>query len=109
MYFYDPQNRQTIDLVSGIHARTFWGDKLMLVVVDIDAGAVLPRHSHPNEQAGIVIKGELEFTIGEEKRLLKAGDVYLIPGGVEHSAAAGSEDVQVLDIFTPVREDLQYD
>ncbi|MGW8249756.1 MAG: cupin domain-containing protein [Anaerolineales bacterium] len=108
MYFHDPQDRQSIDLVNGIHARTFWGDRLMLVVVDIDAEAVLPNHSHPHEQGGIVLKGELELTIGGEKRLLKTGEVYLIPAGVEHSAVAGIEAVQVLDIFSPIREDLQY-
>lgn len=108
MPFYNPQERQTVDIVSGIHARTFWGDKLMLVVVDIDAHAVLPIHSHPHEQGGLMIKGELELTIDGEKRLLREGDLYLIPGGVEHSAIAGPEPVQVLDIFTPIREDMQY-
>jgi quercetin dioxygenase-like cupin family protein len=108
MVFHNPRERKTIEIATGFHARTFWGNKLMLVVVDIDARAFLPNHSHPHEQGGIVIKGELELTVGGDKQLLRAGDVYLIPGGVEHSAIAGSEPVQVLDIFTPIREDLQY-
>lgn len=97
-----------MQIVPGIRARTFWGDNLMLVVVEIDAHAVLPTHSHPHEQGGLLVKGELELTIGGEKRMLTPGDVYLIPGGVEHSAIAGSEPVQVLDIFTPPREDMKY-
>jgi quercetin dioxygenase-like cupin family protein len=34
----------------------------------------------------------------------KAGDSFLVPGNVEHQASA-VEDSEVLDIFTPYRED----
>ena len=108
MSFYDPRERETKEIARGIDVRTFWGDKLMLAVVDLEANAVLPIHSHPHEQGGLVLKGELELTIDGETQSLKEGDVYLIPGGVEHHANAGAEPVQVLDIFTPIRQDLQY-
>jgi quercetin dioxygenase-like cupin family protein len=108
MYFYNPSEREATEIVPGYRARTFWGTNLMLVVVDIDAQAMLPNHSHPHEQGGLIVKGKLELTVGGEKRLLKPGDVYMIPGGVEHSAVAGSDPVQVLDIFTPIREDMKY-
>ncbi len=108
MYFHDPSKRKAIQIVPGFQGRTFWGENLMLVVVTIDAMASLPEHSHPHEQAGLVVKGELELTIGGESKLLAPGDVYMIPSGVRHSAVAGSEPVQVLDIFTPTRDDLKY-
>jgi hypothetical protein len=53
MVFHNPRERKTIEIATGFHARTFWGNKLMLVVVDIDARAFLPNHSHPHEQGGI--------------------------------------------------------
>jgi quercetin dioxygenase-like cupin family protein len=66
MFFYDPRQRESIEITAGIRGRTFWGDKLMLVVVDLEANSVLPNHSHPHEQGGFVIKGEMELTIAGE-------------------------------------------
>lgn len=105
MYFCDVENREAKEVVPGIWLRTFWGDKMMLSDVKLDAGAVLPAHSHPHEQSGTVISGVLMLTIGGETRDLRTGDSYLIPGGVEHSAVAGSEPTHVIDIFSPVREE----
>ena len=80
----------------------------MLVVVDLDAEAVIPAHSHPHEQGGIVLEGELDFDIAGDKRKLKPGDLYIIPGGVEHSVHVGAQPAKVLDIFHPVREEYKY-
>jgi len=54
---------------------------------------------------GIVLSGKFELTIGEESRLLKEGDAYLIPSNVEHSARALENQARALDIFSPPRED----
>ena len=108
MIFYDPKTRQTKTLFPGVQARTFWGDKLLLAVVDLEANAVVSAHIHPHEQGGIVIQGELEFTVAGETRLLHPGDLYIIPGGVEHVVKVGPKPAQVLDIFAPVREELKY-
>jgi quercetin dioxygenase-like cupin family protein len=43
--------------------------------------------------------------IGSEERLVAAGDVYLIPSGVEHSATAVGGPARALDIFSPPREE----
>ena len=107
-YFNDLENRETKELAPGVRARTFWGEKILLSIVDVEPGAVVPMHSHPHEQAGTVIDGRLEFTIGGETRWVTAGETYIIPGGVEHKAVAGDEPVRVLDVFSPVREDYQY-
>lgn len=108
MYFYDLNDREVKDLLSGVHARTFWGDNLLMAVVDLDPEAVVPMHSHPHEQGGIVLRGEMTMTIADETRTVKEGDLYVIPGGVEHEARVGSVPVQVLDIFSPVREEYKY-
>ncbi len=108
MYFYHPSGRQTKLLSPGINARTFWGENILLAVVDLDAHAVLANHSHPHEQGGIVIAGEMDMTIGGETQRVKPGDVYIIPGNVEHGAVVGDQPVKVLDIFSPVRESYQY-
>jgi quercetin dioxygenase-like cupin family protein len=79
----------------------------MLSLVEINPGSVVPMHSHPHEQAGIVVEGEFEFIIGGEKRRVKPGDMYIIPGGVPHSAIGLDKKALVLDIFSPPREDYQ--
>jgi quercetin dioxygenase-like cupin family protein len=108
MPFYKIEDRETKELSEGINARTFWGQNLLLAVVDLDANIELPNHSHPHEQGGIVIEGQLELTINGETRILKPSNVYIIPGGVEHSARTGSQPTRVMDIFSPVREEYKY-
>lgn len=108
MPFFDPKERQSKELLPGIHARTFWGEQMLLAVFDLDPHTHLPRHSHPHEQLGTVIQGQMELTIGDESRLLQPGDVYIIPGGVEHEALTFDEAVKVIDVFSPVREEYKY-
>ena len=108
MPFYTPEERDSKELFSGIVARTYWGENLLLAVAEVAANDGLAAHSHPHEQAGLVIEGEITFTVGDETRTLKPGDVYVIPGGVEHSAVAGDMPCKVLDIFSPVREEYKY-
>ncbi len=108
MYFHDPSQRPTKELLPGIQARTFWGEKMLVAVVDLDPHVHLPMHSHPHEQAGIVLEGEIEFVVAGETQRLKAGDVYVIPGGVEHEARTFDHPVRVMDVFSPVREEYKY-
>jgi quercetin dioxygenase-like cupin family protein len=108
MYYYHPEDRDTKELAPGILARTFWGEKMLAAVVDLDPGAELPLHHHPHEQIGIVISGVIEFNIAGEVKTLKAGDVYVIPGHVEHGARTFDDPVKVMDIFSPVREEYKY-
>jgi quercetin dioxygenase-like cupin family protein len=108
MYFYYEKDRLPKELVPGIQARTFWGQNLMLAVVKLDADASLPLHSHPHEQGGIVLEGELTFTIGGEVTRAHPGDLYIIPGGVPHSVQVGPQPAKVMDIFSPVREEYKF-
>jgi len=66
-------------------------------------------HAHPNEQAGVVAEGEFTMRIGDQERVLKKGDVYLIPSNVEHGVpAVGKKGALVADIFSPPREDYKH-
>jgi len=67
-------------------------------------GAVLPRHSHPHEQTGYLIKGRLRLYIGAEEYYAHTGDSWCIPGGVEHGADI-LEDSVAIEVFSPVREE----
>lgn len=108
MYYYNPDDRETKELLPGIVARTFWGQQMLAAVVDLEPHTELPRHSHPHEQVGIVIAGQIEFEVAGQVRVLHPGEVYVIPGGVEHGARTFDQPVKVMDVFSPVREEYQY-
>jgi quercetin dioxygenase-like cupin family protein len=93
------------DLFPGIRAQLVSGEKLMLARVHLEPNGIVPPHSHPHEQFGFIVEGEVEFTIGGETRHLKPGDYYTIPGGVQHSVKVGPRAAIALDIFSPPRED----
>lgn len=77
---------------------------MMLVRHRMRNGWVGARHSHPHEQLVYVISGHLIFEHPGGRFEVKTGDSFLVPGGVEHQASALA-DSEVLDVFTPFRED----
>ena len=89
----------------GVDVFTTHGDHLMLSFVEMQPHAVVETHSHPHEQLGILLAGELDFTIGDERRVVRPGDMWRIPGNFPHSAVAGPAGCQAIDMFHPVRED----
>ena len=105
MSFVDLPGKNRKQIFEGVKTQVACGDRLMLSLVTLEAGSTVPMHSHPHEQAGFVLEGELDFTIGQETRRLKPGDSYIIPGNVQHGCAACAGHALVLDIFSPVREE----
>jgi quercetin dioxygenase-like cupin family protein len=93
------------DLVDGVRMFPFWGEGVMMNLVDLDPNAVVPLHSHPHEQMGIVLNGRITMHIDGADHPLDRDGCYQIPGGVEHGATAGPDGCRVLDIFQPVRDD----
>ncbi len=108
MTFFELEKRSAKEVAPGVRIRTHWGDRMLISVVDLDPEALVPDHSHPNEQAGVMLSGELSMTINGETRELAPGDAYLIPGGMRHAALAGAKGARVFDVFSPVREDYMY-
>jgi len=94
-----------LELLPGCRLRTPYGQHLMLSYLEMDEGAVVPLHHHPHEQGGILLRGRMELTIGEETRLVEAGSLFLIPPNTPHKAVAVGGPALVLDVFSPVRED----
>ena len=95
----------TNEVAPGVRIRAPYGPNLMISLLEMDEGAVVPRHHHPHEQGGIVLKGRMALTIGDETRVLEEGEAYLIPPNTPHRAVAVDGPGVALDIFTPVRED----
>ncbi len=81
-----------------------WSPGMMLVRHRMEKGWVGAKHSHPHEQLVYIISGHLTFEYPGGVFQAKAGDSFLVPGDVVHQASA-QQDSEVLDIFTPYRED----
>lgn len=81
-----------------------YSPNMMLVRHRMVKGWAGARHSHPHEQLVYVVTGHLIFEHPAGRFEAKTGDSFLVPGGVEHQASA-LEDSEVLDVFTPHRED----
>ena len=107
-YTYNTDEINRRELAPGVFLRTMWGEKIMMSVVEITANSEVPMHQHPHEQAGMVLEGEFDFTIGGVTTRVKAGDTYIIPGGVEHYVKATDQPSVALDIFSPPREDYKH-
>ncbi|OEK02346.1 cupin [Roseivirga sp. 4D4] len=105
MPFVQLDEIQSKELLPGFSVKFIHAEKMTLAYWDIKAGSVLPEHSHPHEQvAAQVMSGEFELTLEGESKVMKTGDVAVIPSNAVHSGKAIT-DCQLLDVFSPVRED----
>lgn len=88
----------------GLVFRPVLGDNVLVNHVFYDPNVEAPRHVHVEEQIVVVIEGELEFWIeGHEPRVLRRGDVAVVPSWVAHRAVAGPDGCMQLDVFQPPR------
>lgn len=104
-YRWDDMPREKVSEV--LDRRLITADRVMLSHVYIKKGAVVPRHSHENEQITYILEGGLRFWIGPDEAQVidvRAGEVLHIPSFVQHKAEA-LEDTLDVDIFSPPRQD----
>lgn len=92
-------------LEEGIERQMIVGEHLMICRLRFAPRVVTPAHDHPHEQMTIVERGRVLFTIGEQERIAQAGDVLHFPPGTWHGATMLDEEVILVDIFSPIRED----
>ena len=78
--------------------------QLMMVKVDFEKGAVGTIHEHYHSQATYVASGKFELTIGDEKKILVAGDGYYVAPDEPHGCVCLEAGI-LIDTFSPVRAD----
>ena len=81
-----------------------YDDRIMIVKVDFEKGAVGSLHKHHHSQVSHVESGVFEVEINGEKKILKAGDAFYAPPNVMHGAVC-LEKGTLIDVFSPMRED----
>ena len=82
------------------------GERAVVTRMRFQVGVNAPTHAHPHEQAGYVVSGRYRQTIAGAIQELHPGDSYAIPGGIEHAMEV-LEDGQVIDVFTPPRDEFR--
>jgi quercetin dioxygenase-like cupin family protein len=98
MGFWNLKTLKLEEFRPGIFSKVESGANLMMAVMEISPGKEGVAHSHPFDQCGIVVEGEIEISIGEEKKLLKPTETYFIPAGISHNWKTAQSSARILDI-----------
>ena len=104
MGFVELKDLPELEIAKGINAHAVTTDTVTVLHVKIEEGALLPIHSHHNEQVVNVIEGELELTLAGKKYNLMPGNVMVLEPNIVHSGRA-VKACKVVDVFHPVRKD----
>lgn len=101
MHFFDWSNSDFKSIRSGVWYKTMRGNNMQMFYIKLEPGQ-LTNHSHVYEQMGYILAGEVELTIGAEKKLCKAGEAYYIPSNLQHGfKVLGSTCLEYIEIFSP--------
>ena len=95
----------SIEMLPGIYRKTLvYNKNMMLCHFSLNKNLRVPLHTHREHQIGYVITGKLQFETEEGKFLVEAGDSYIFESHEKHGATI-FEDAEVIDIFSPARDD----
>jgi len=89
----------------GIERQMVVGQNLMICRFRFTPYLETPQHRHPHEQMSIVVSGRVRFFVEGEERICAPGDVLHFPSNCLHGATMMDEEVVLIDVFTPLRED----
>ncbi|MBN8837813.1 MAG: cupin domain-containing protein [Sphingobacteriia bacterium] len=99
-------NIQSKEIATGYFAKLVHSEKMTFSFIQVKAGYAIKEHSHPHEQVSIVQKGVFKLVIEGVPVEFTDGELVVIPANARHSGIAIT-DCELLDVFTPVREDYQ--
>jgi quercetin dioxygenase-like cupin family protein len=103
-YYYHIEDLPVVMLTEKSKSHMVVGKNVLLSFIENPPGCVFPLHSHPSEQILIMLEGEEDHICGEERFLMKAGDICIHPPNVKHGGESKT-GFKGIDIFCPPRED----
>jgi len=92
-------------IADGIERQMVYGENVMVCRLTLAPNVVTAVHSHPHEQITMVERGRVRFSINGQEREAGPGDVLHFAPGIPHGATMLDEEVVLIDIFSPIRED----
>jgi len=97
---------EPVEFVEGLEFRPVLAENTMVNFVSFAENTTAPMHVHAEEQITIVLDGEFEFTVDGDTRIMRAGDVAVIPSWVPHGARTTDTTCREIDVFNPPRKSL---
>ncbi len=98
MAFWNLSSLQLEEFRPGIMSTAEIGNHLIMACMQIGREKEDAGHEHSFEQCGIVLEGQIEMFVGQERKLLSANECYFIPSGERHGWKTFNKPVKVLDI-----------
>jgi quercetin dioxygenase-like cupin family protein len=98
MSFWDLETIRLDEFRPGVLSKMETGANLTMAFMDIAPHKEGAVHSHPFDQCGVVVEGEIEMRIGQEKRILKPMMTYFIQAGENHSWKTNSFLARIVDV-----------
>jgi quercetin dioxygenase-like cupin family protein len=81
-----------------------FNSEIMMVKAIFEEGSIGYIHQHFHSQVTYVESGEFEVTVGDEVKLLSAGDSFFMAPDIPHGAVCKKAGV-LIDVFSPKRDD----
>ena len=94
-----------VELGSGVKAHIVSAERITVTFVTLAPSICAAVHHHENEQIMIVVNGECDFILEGKLYPMKEGDVIIVPSNIEHGAYSSDKGCQIMDIFSPPRQD----
>ncbi len=98
MAFWDLSAIQLKEFRPGIMSLAEMGENLIMVCMEIAPGMEDPGHAHPFDQCGLVLQGEIEMFVEEERRVVRQNQAYFLPAGKRHGWKTFQAPVRILDV-----------
>ncbi|QXP54089.1 cupin domain-containing protein [Cellulophaga sp. HaHa_2_1] len=92
------------EIIPGYHGKLVHTKNMSLAFWEVEKGAVVPEHSHVNEQVMQVLEGEFEFTLNGKTKVYTPGELVVIGAYIPHSGKALTA-CKLMDVFSPTREE----
>ncbi len=103
-YFKSIKGLPEVWLTEKSRSHMMMTDRVMISFIENPAGCVFPIHDHDAEQILVILEGEEDHICGEERFLMKAGDICVHPAGVPHGGETRT-GFKGIDIFVPPRKE----
>lgn len=92
------------EIMPGLHGKLIHTENMSLAFWDVEKDAVVPEHSHVNEQVMQVLEGKFEFTLNGVTKVYEPGELVVIGSYMPHSGKALTA-CKLMDVFSPTREE----
>ena len=79
-------------------------ENITVARVHLEKGAIVPEHSHANEQITMLMTGRVKLVYPDHEQVVEAGQMIQTPPNVPHRLEA-LEESAAIDVFAPRRDD----